>query len=187
MKTWTYRHVEAGFTLVEIMAVVFIIGIMVGLAAISINGHSERLLQTEAQRLFQKIRLAVEEAEYSQNEFGLSLKDKNSYQFFRFDEQLMEWVKLDKDFFQPVEMDDGFEMVIDTAESELDTSVLYAQETNEKARDYGEKNQEEPEVIFFSDGQITPFKLSISNKYLSKNVFVVSGNSLSGLNVQMRE
>lgn len=187
MKTATYRNAESGFTLVEIMAVVFIIGIIVGLAALSINGHSERLLETEAQRLFQKIRLVVEEAEYTQNEFGISLKDKSGYQFFRFDEQLMEWVKLEKDFFKPVEMDDGFELDIDTGESELDTSVLYLKDKKAKVTDYGEKSMEEPDVIFFSDGQITPFKLAISNKNLSKNVFIVSGNTLSELNVQIRD
>ena len=187
MKHRSCHNVESGFTLVEIMAVVFIIGIIVGLAAISINGHSDRLLETEAQRLFQKIRLASEEAEYSQNEFGILFADKSSYQFLHFDEQLMEWVKIDKEFFKPVEMDDGYELSLDTGESELDTSVLYMKQEKEKATDYGEKNLEEPDVIFFSDGQITPFELSISNKHLSKNVYIVSGKNLSELNLQTRD
>lgn len=187
MKQRSCRNVESGFTLVEIMAVVFIIGIIVGLAAISINGHSERLLETEAQRLFQKIRMAAEEAEYSQNEFGILLVDKGSYQFFRFDEQLMEWVKIDKEFFKPVEMDDGFELSLDTSESELDPSVLYEVQKKDKATDYGEKSTEEPDVIFFSDGQITPFKISLLNKHLGKSVFVISGDALSTLNLQSRD
>jgi general secretion pathway protein H len=173
--------------LVEIMAVIFIIGLMLGLVAVSIGGHSDRLLQKEAQRLFQKIRLAVEEADYSQNEFGIVVTDKKGYQFLRFDEQLMEWVKVDKDFFQPVEMDDGFELSIDTSESKLDSSALYTTQKREKATKYGEKNVEEPDVIFFSDGEITPFKLSISNKSLSKRVFVIDGNASSELSLQIRD
>ena len=173
--------------MVEIMAVVFIIGIIVGLAAISINGRSDRLLETEAQRLFQKIRLVVEEAEYSQNEYGVSLTDKSGYQFFRFDEQLMEWVKLDKDFFKPVQMETGYELSLDKGESKLDASVLYTKQNKEKATDYGEKSLQEPDVIFFSDGQITPFKLFISNKFLSRKTFFVSGSSLAELNLQIRD
>ncbi len=160
---------------------------MVGLAAISIGGHSERLLESEAQRLFQKIRLVSEEAEYSNNEFGLSLTNKNGYQFFRFDEQLMEWVKLDKDFFKPVEMDDGFELTLDASENELDAKILAIKPKKAKATDYGEKQQSEPESMFFSDGQITPFKLSISNKRLSKKVFIVSANPQSELSLSIRE
>ena len=185
MKTRPVNNVEYGFTLVEIMAVVFIIGIIVGLAALSINGYSERLLESEAQRLFQKIRLAVEEAEYSQTELGVLITDKKAYQFMRFDEQQMEWAKLDKDFFQAVEMEGGFELILDADKREIDSSVLYANQDKNKVTDYGEKSTEEPDIIFFSDGQITPFKLSIANKNLSKKVFVISGDTSTELSLKI--
>lgn len=187
MKSYCSRNVEFGFTLVEIMAVVFIIGIIVGLAALSIGGHSEKLLNSEAQRLFQKIRLAVDEAEYTNNEFGMALVDQGSYVFFRFDEQLMEWVEQDKEFFKPVDMDEGFELELDTSENKLDTSVLYTKAKKEAVTDYGEKQHVEPEIIFFSDGQITPFKLSISNKSLSRKSFIISSNVQSELTLLSHE
>jgi len=187
MKICGPRNVEHGFTLVEIMAVVFVISIIVGLAAISIGGHSERLLASEAQRLFQKIRLVAEEAEYSKNEYGIALTNKSGYVFFQFDDQLMEWVKIDKDNFKSVDMDTGFDLELDTSENKLDSSVLYNQPKKETATDYGEKSIEEPDIIFFSDGQVTPFKLSISNKALSKNIFVVSANAQSELSLKLEE
>jgi len=187
MKISSHRNVESGFTLVEIMAVLCVIGIMVGLVTFSIGGHSERLLNNEAQRLFQKIRLVTEEAEYSKNEYGLGLTKKNGYQFFRFDERLMEWVKIDKDFFKPIEMDDGFELSLDTSENKLDSSVLYTKPQKEEVTYYGEKKVKEPEIMFFSDGQITPFKLFISNKKLSKNIFIVSSDLQSELSLKIRE
>lgn len=187
MKIFRSLNAERGFTLVEIMAVVFIIGIMVGLAAISIGGHSERLLNSEAQRLYQKIRLTAEEAEYAKNEYGMALTSKSGYVFFQFDDQLMEWVKLDKEDFKPVEMEEDYDLELDTGDNTLDTSVLYNKPKKEAVTDYGEKSLEEPDIIFFSDGQVTPFKISISNKHLSKSTFIISADNQSELRLKRNE
>jgi general secretion pathway protein H len=187
MKSHYRCGVEQGFTLIEIMAVIFVIGVMTGLAALSISGHSERLLNNEAQRLFQKIRLVSEEAEFSQNEYGMGLTNQNGYQFYRFDEQVMDWVKLDKDFFKPVSLEEGYELNLDTHENTLDASILLVKPKQEEVTFYGEKKTNTPDIVFFSDGQVTPFRLFLSNKRLGKTTYVVSSNANSELNVQVRE
>jgi len=181
------RHLERGFTLVEIMAVVFIVGLMIGLAAITIGGHSDRLMENEVQRLFQKIRLASEEAENSNSEYGMGPSNKNGYQFYRFDEQLMSWKKVDDGFFKSVELDEGYKLLFDTSETPLDLSKFFGKVKSIKGQKFGDKEQDSPKIIFLSDGQTTPFKLTISNRNLSKKIFVVSSNAQSQLSMDTND
>lgn len=174
---------QYGFTLVEIMAVVFIIGVMLGLASITISGRPERQLQMEAQRIYQKIRLLSEEAEISGVEMGFSL-DNQGYQLFRFSEITMKWITLEEGDFKPVVLDSNYRLELDMQGEKLDTDLLYKKENREKATDYGEKNNEEPEVILFSDGQLTPFKLTLTDKNISRLRYIIEGINPARLTVQ---
>lgn len=177
---------QRGFTLIEIMAVVFIIGVMISLVAIRVGGLPERELAMEAQRLYQKIRLLEEAAEFSGVEMGLVLTDEG-YELFQFDESSLKWVPSTDENLTSTVLESQYTVTLGLQSNQIDTELLYKKEVREKARDYGEKKHEEPEIMFFSDGQITPFELTLTDKNIPKLRYVVSGTSLGKLSIHTYE
>ena len=62
-----------GFTLFEVLIVVFIIGVIVTFASLSIGQHGDRYIEDEAKRLHHLLRLATEEAVFRSEELSLML------------------------------------------------------------------------------------------------------------------
>mgnify|MGYP003638801849 FL=1 len=61
LPTSSARRFDAGFTLIEVLAVVFVVGIVASLAALSVGDGAERQLRTEAQRMAGALKLARDE------------------------------------------------------------------------------------------------------------------------------
>lgn len=77
---------SAGFTLLELLVVLVLIGIIVSFAALSISGRSlDDRIELEAERLNQLVGLAAEEATLKGYSIGLHV-DPQSYGFYRLDE-----------------------------------------------------------------------------------------------------
>ncbi|MBU3071519.1 type II secretion system minor pseudopilin GspH [Aestuariicella sp. G3-2] len=83
-------HRPQGFTLIEIMLVMVIIGIMAGLASLAIGSNGPRQLQQEATRLQQRLLLAQDEAAFSQQNFGVIFTE-TGYRFLRYDATEDQW------------------------------------------------------------------------------------------------
>lgn len=88
-----YCDKQFGFTLVEILLVVVIIGVMAGLASLAIGSNGARQLQQEAMRLQQRLLLAQDEAAYSQTHLGVIFTD-TGYQLLRYAAQDDVWEAL---------------------------------------------------------------------------------------------
>lgn len=134
----------AGFTLLELMAVILIIGIIVSFASLSIGQNSSRIVQEEVERLHGLIQLAGEEAVLQGREIALEF-DRDRYQF----------LELGGDGWQPIEEDKMFRKrpLPETVELEL---TLEGVETN------FEDKQKLPRIFILSSGELTPFNLILS-------------------------
>lgn len=101
----------AGFTLLELLVVVFIIGIMATMFTISVGvaGGTDRELRRESERLESLLALALEDAVFQSHELGLRLYPQR-YEFSTyergdpFDPEDDKWVPIERDVFAPREL-----------------------------------------------------------------------------------
>ena len=101
--TWTrrlsFRRYRGGFSLIELLVVVVIIGVFAGAAVLSIGVvGSDRELEREAFRLRTLLELLYEEAVMQNRDYGV-LFSESGYRFYIFDNERLLW-------FDPV--DDRF-------------------------------------------------------------------------------
>lgn len=71
----TLSRQARGFTLIEVLVVVIIVGVVVGAATLAISGSGSRELENAARRAEVRIRLACERALFSGQDLGFSLRD----------------------------------------------------------------------------------------------------------------
>ena len=143
----TPQNSNRGFTLLELMIVITIVGIMFSFLALSIRSNSpEEVIETEARRLNQLIRVALEEAILRGEEYAIVFKP-NSYQFAHLS---------DKDTWEIVQNDRQLrtrELPQDMS-IELDVDNTRFSFTSNKTSD--EKTAVKPQVFLLSSGEITP-------------------------------
>lgn len=145
------RARSCGFTLLELLVVLVLIGIIISFAVLSIGdgGRQERLKQ-EAQRLSSLFTLAGEEAVLRSLELGVVVQGQG-YAF----------VAYDGEGWQPIAGDGMFReySLPDTLELSLYLDGLQVDLGPQAAEGEGGLT---PQLLFFSSGERTPFELSLA-------------------------
>lgn len=137
------RAREAGFTLVELMVVVFLMGLLSGIVALSMPpGMSGP--EREAQRLAARLQLAMEEAVVTGDALGFGA-NSNAYGFFRL--RRGQWRAIeDERKFARIAWEPGLSAVIETSGLVLE----------------GDKEGELLPVVRFDPvGGMTPFAITL--------------------------
>lgn len=138
-----------GFTLIEMMVVIIIIGILVSTVVLSIRTDDiEEHMEIEMRRILALINLAREESVLQGQEYALTVKEA-SYLFEVFEEDA--WLPITDDkVFRERAVLQGTELalVVDTQEIRLAT----------EAEDE-ENSATPPRVYILSSGEIMPFEL----------------------------
>lgn len=151
-------RIATGFTLIEVLVVMFIIGIIVSFAVLNIDDRAgDDRLQREAERLQALMQAAADDAVLYGVEVGLDMT-RDGYRFLR----------LDKQGWQPITRSDN---PLRARKLEAPMHLELLQEDSKKAervgsnkdkQDDNKENGLRPEVLFLSSGEITPFKLELS-------------------------
>ena len=166
-----------GFTLIEIMVVIAIMGIMLGLGLIAFGdgGLSDKLEQ-ESQRLYGLIKLAQEESILQSKEIALELEaDGYVFKEAEFDEKKAKynWV--------PIAGDKLFRKRSLTAGIELDLNV---EDTSLELSD--ENDNDTPIRIFIlSSGELTPFDLTLKINDLEQH-YTIMGSEIGELKIERK-
>jgi general secretion pathway protein H len=110
------RSRSAGFTLIEIMIVVVIIGVISAAVVLSVNlTGRDRELEKESDRLLTLVKYAREQAELQTREYGVIFHD-DGYQFLAYDTRRGRWREIyEDDILRLRKLPDGldFKLVVD--------------------------------------------------------------------------
>ena len=138
-----YRSEQQGFTLLELMLVVLVMGLLVSTVQLSIPDQPDKQLKQLAARLQAQIHLAQQQAVFQNQDLALQF-GVNQYAFNQFDGE--RW--------QPVEVDSKLApMPIDPS---LQLELAVGGETVDLTQ------SKSPQIIFLSDGQVSDFELQLT-------------------------
>lgn len=167
---------SAGFTLLEVMLVLLIMGLATGAVVLSYTGESgQDLLKKQSQRLEVVFNMASDYAVLNQRQLGLRVeKDDNLYYFMYLDEE-EEWQKLDLDpTFGEHQLPELFSLEIsltdlpwETEDSLFSGGGIFDEELSVSNEGVEIGNEEEekldpPQIFIFSSGEITPFSITLA-------------------------
>lgn len=161
-------RLQRGFTLLEIMLVILVIGIMVSQISLPTFGRDAfEQTEEEAKRLAVLINLASEHAVLQNKLMGLSVSEKQ-YSFLIFEENV--WRPLTEAPFLPRELESSdmiFELTLDGLEWQEQNLLNAVEFIDEEAQEELAKLPEEerlaafPQIFILSSGELSPFDLRV--------------------------
>jgi general secretion pathway protein H len=174
---------QRGFTLLEIVLVMFVVGIAFGMVAISIGGGTRPYeIKSAAKSLYASAALASEEAILTNTQFGLRFDidpeypgpdDHYLYSWYQFDPMNMRWIKLeDHDVLKAGKLPEhirlqieieGQPLVIGAREKQVSKLAL-----EQKQEEEGKGDPEYPDIFFMSSGELSAFTVRMSDKDLQE-------------------
>lgn len=153
----------SGFTLIEVLVVVVIIGIVSAIVVLGLgNLGDDRELQTEARRITSLIEMASDEATLQGRDFGLELLQRG-YRFVEHDPLTGRWIEVfGDDLMRPRQLaqDTEFELFLEDRRILLEIDAADA-EQDDDSDDSGLTEDYLPHVLILASGDITPFNLEI--------------------------
>lgn len=166
---------SGGFTLLELLVVVTIIGLLAGAVIISTGTvRADRDIEREAQRLISLIELAREESIMQSREHAI-LFTPTGYQFYVFDYQTEQWAEPSGDaLLAPRELEKAIQLEllqIEDRDVVLDPASLESDEDDDEEED---DNAPRPQVMILSSGEMTPFEATFVQDSIGARITVTA-------------
>ncbi|MFD2165440.1 type II secretion system minor pseudopilin GspH [Thalassotalea euphylliae] len=167
-----------GFTLLEVMMVIVVVGVLMSAVQFTFFGNqSQKQLQQVSERFAGAFELASEYGLLNNIELGVYF-DEQSYEFVGYDGT--KWTALpEAEFLAKEEMPEGisFELVLD--DLPIDQPVMFDAETfRPEEENFTEKEQPIfPQIVILSGGDISPFSVTfrISDEFEAPLAYKVTG------------
>ena len=177
------KHAK-GFSLIEILMVLVVIGFVTKMVAYSFDGGAEEELEKQALRLHTTINLASEFAILNQVELGFHL-DKNVFEFLVFDGE--KWVPSDREkLFEPVEVDNRFKLTLNLEDLAWAQDNLLEQSNWRELMSGGDedsllelKKLKIPQVLILSSGEVSAFQLTYELENAPEPIYFIEGEFMA--------
>lgn len=163
-----------GFSLIEILVVIVIIGIVSSIAMLSLGVlGDDRELRTEARRMQTLIEVAQDESILQGREFGLEIM-RDSFRFVEFDPYANQWdVIIGDDTLRLRQLPEEVEFDLFLEDKRVELNPGPADFGNDK--DSNSRNPREryaPHLYIFSSGDLSPFELHLTRLYDRQQVIL---------------
>jgi general secretion pathway protein H len=154
-----------GFTLIEVMVVVVLIGIMASLVQYNVAGNNPAdKLQHESARFNAIFEVATDYGMLNNIELGLVVK-KDSYQFLGYDGT--SWADIpDQEWLAKVTLPEEVQLSIELEDLPIEEPLLFDADTFKEEDDFtllsqeGQEKRIIPQVYLLSGGDLTPFSVT---------------------------
>lgn len=172
------RAAAAGFTLLELLVVVFIIAIMAGAAVLSLGVvGADRESKREAQRLMTLLQLIQDESLMQGRDFGVLLGE-SGYRFYTYDYAADTWVvPLDDNLLKDHRLKSPLRM-------ELALDGRFVSLDREPAEDSAEDIT--PQISLLSSGEMTPFEIAFLRE-LNGPRYILTGELNGTLEIELND
>ena len=148
------RRNQQGFTLLEILVVITIIGVLMGVAVLSFGAVDQRRLSSEASRIKLAFNQAIDAAMMKQITLGWFYRPKEKqYRFQQLGEN-GQWVQPNDTVFKNYSINGPIELT-------MEQPILLRKQTKVLLRKLEE--EEKPQLLFLASGEYTPFEMLLSD------------------------
>ncbi len=162
----TLASKQAGFTLIEILVVMVLLGLLSGVAVFTLgSGKQQRELANESQRLHALLRVASEEAILSNSEIGFSI-DEDGYEFLEYDDEKFTWSPSTIELLKGRQFPEW--VVIEFRRNAEDLKILGKEQDELK----------KPDMMLLSSGEVTPFTVTLQVNQNPDSQFVITSDGL---------
>jgi general secretion pathway protein H len=148
------RRFSGGFTLIEIMVVVVIIGLITAVAVVKFVGNNrDTELDQEAQRLDALFDYVREQAELQTRDFGFRATT-TGYSFVVFDVLANQWRAVDEDdALRDRELPEGM-----VPQIVVEGRPIVLESDKKKVQDF------QPQILIFANGDVSSFEISLQRE-----------------------
>jgi general secretion pathway protein H len=169
---------DRGFTLIEVMVVVIIVGIITATVILSIgNLGDNREMLREGRRVSMLLQTASDEALLQGRDYGLEIVE-SGYRFVEFNPFTRLWTDIAQDDmyrYRRLPEDYTFELYVEDRPLILavePANLAGPDSTKDRDNDDDKPAFYSPHILVFSSGEITPFELRIVRRFDRQSVKV---------------
>lgn len=166
------RPAIAGFTMIEILVVLVVVGLLAAMAVVNLGGGTQqRELASKVRELYVLMQTASEQAVLNNQELGLVINE-DGYRFLVFDELESEWGGQAERLFRPRSFAPG---TLVTPYIEDDMPRLTSDDDDALR----------PDIVFFSSGETTEFELELLTAGSRDRVYRIASDGYRGLEMTL--